>query len=58
MLKKKSNLTKREEEIRSYILDEYARVLRYMEKHPEPYTYGIEIEVREILGDILDILGG
>ena len=55
---KSPKLTKREKEIRSYILDEYARVMRYMEKHPEPYTYGIEIEVREILGEILDILGG
>lgn len=58
MLNKKSNLTKREKEIRSYILDEYARVLRYMEKHPEPFAYGIEGEVREILGKVLDILGG
>ena len=54
---KKPKLTKREKEIRSYILDEHARVLRYMEKHPEPFAYGIEGEVREILGKILDILG-
>ena len=58
MLKKKSNLTKREEEIRSYLLQEHARVLCYIEKHPEPYTYGMESEVREILGSVLDILGG
>ena len=58
MLKKKSNLTKREEEIRSYLLEEHARVLHYMEKHPGPYAYGMESEVREILGSVLDILGG
>ena len=55
---KSPKLTKREKEIRSYILDEHARVLRYMEKHPEPYAYGMESEVREILGSVLDILGG
>ena len=55
---KSPKLTKREKEIRSYILEEHARVLRYMEKHPEPFAYGIEGEVREILGKILDILGG
>ena len=55
---KSPKLTKREKEIRSYLLDEHARVLRYMEKHPEPFAYGIEGEVREILGKVLDILGG
>ena len=55
---KSPKLTKREKEIRSYILEEHARVLRYMEKHPEPHAYGMESEVREILGEILDILGG
>ena len=55
---KSPKLTKREKKIRSYILDEHARVLRYMEKHPEPYAYAMESEVREILGHVLDILGG
>lgn len=58
MLKKKSNLTKREKEIRSYILDEYTQIMSYTEKHPEPYAYAMESEVREILGKVLDILGG
>ena len=55
---KKPKLTKREKEIRSYILDEYTQIVRYAEKHPEPFAYGIESEVREILGHVLDILGG
>lgn len=58
MFWKRSKLTKKEKEIRSYILEEHARVLRYMEKYPEPYAYWMESEVREILGRILDILGG
>lgn len=58
MLKKKSNLTKREEEIRSYLLNEHAQIVSYTEKHPEPYAYVMESEVREILGSVLDILGG
>ena len=58
--KKKSNLTKREEEIRSYILKEYARTVYYLDKdeHPIPYANGREEEARRILGKILDILGG
>ena len=58
MLKKKSNLTKREEEIRSYILEEHARTVCYAEKNADPYEYGKEDESREILGKVLDILGG
>ena len=51
-------LTKREKEIRNYILEEYTRIVSYTEKHPEPYAYVMESEVREILGHVLDILGG
>ena len=51
-------LTKREKETRSYILEEYTRIVSYTEKHPEPYAYVMESEVREILGSVLDILGG
>ena len=40
--KRKSNLTKREEEIRSYILEEYARTLHFLDEHPVPYANGIE----------------
>lgn len=58
MLKKKSNLTKREEEIRSYLLEEHARTVCFAEKHTVPYAYGKEDESREILGKVLDILGG
>ena len=31
--KKKSDLSKREEEIRSYILEEYAQAVNYLEEH-------------------------
>ena len=58
MLKKKSNLTKREEEIRSDLLEEHARTVCFAEKHTVPYADGREKEAREILGKILDILGG
>ena len=58
MLKKKSNLTKREKEIRSYILDEHAQIVYCTEKLNTIYAYGREDEVREILGHVLDILGG
>ena len=54
----KPKLTKREKEIRSYLLNEHAQIVSYTEKHPEPYAYAMEIEVREILGHVLDILGG
>ena len=58
MLKKKSNLTKREEEIRSYLLEEHAWTVCFAEKNAVPYAYGKEKEAREILGRVLDILGG
>lgn len=40
--KRKSNLTKREEEIRSYILEEYARTLHFLDEHPVSYANGIK----------------
>lgn len=58
--KKKSNLTKREKEIRSYILEEYAQTVHYWNEdgHSIPYANGREAEARRILGRIFDILGG
>lgn len=58
--KKKSDLTKKEEEIRSYILEEYARTVQYWNEdgHTISYANGREAEARKILGRILDILGG
>lgn len=56
--KKRSKLSKREKAIRSYLLNEHAQIVSYTEKHPEPYAYVMESEVREILGKVLDILGG
>ena len=58
MFWKKSKLSKREQEIRSYILEEHARTVCFAEKHTVPYAYGKEDESREILGKVLDILGG
>jgi len=51
-------LTKREKEIRNYILEEHARTVCFAEKHTVPYADGREKEAREILGHVLDILGG
>ena len=56
--KKKSKLTKREKEIRSYLLNEHAQIVYCTEKLNTIYAYGREDEVREILGHVLDILGG
>ena len=58
--KRKSGLTKREKEIRSYILEEYARTVYYLDKdkHSIAYSNGREAEASRILGKILDILGG
>ena len=58
MFWKRPKLTKREKEIRSYILKEHARTVCYTEKNAVPYAYGKEDESREILGKVLDILGG
>lgn len=48
--KKKSDLTKREEEIRSYILEEYVRTVCFLDEHLVPYANGREKEARDILG--------
>ena len=54
----KPKLTKREKEIRSYLLNEHAQIVYCTEKLNTIYAYGREKEAREILGKILDILGG
>ena len=58
--KRKSDLSKREEEIRSYVLEEYARTVYYLgiNKHSIEYSNGREAEAGRILAKILDILGG
>lgn len=58
MFWKKAKLSKREKEIRSYILEEHARTVCFAEKHTVPYADGREKEARVILGKVLDILGG
>lgn len=58
MFWKRSKLTKREKEIRSYILEEHARTVRMAENCTTPYVSGLEDEARRILGDVMDILGG
>ena len=58
MFWKRSKLSKREKEIRSYILEEHARTVYCTEKLNTMYVYGREDEAREILGHVLDILGG
>lgn len=55
--KKTSKLTKREEEIRRYIFDEYTKALCMVAIHKTPETVAIEDEARKIFGKILDILG-
>ena len=64
MTSKKSKLTKREQEIRSYILQEH---LRLIDKAAEScgecdnnfwYFSGQLNEVATVLGKVLDILGG
>ena len=42
IFKKKSDLSKKEEEIRTYILEEYARTLHFLDEHPVSYANGIE----------------
>ena len=61
MTSKKPELTKREKEIRSYLLEEYARTVYYLDcsnNNNVPYANGKETEARKILGKVLDILGG
>ena len=56
--KKKSKLTMRERAIRSYLLNEHAKTVCMEERCSTMYAYGREEEAREILGKVMDILGG
>lgn len=53
----KSELTKREEEIRDYIVNEYGEALYAVEVDGTPETRAREDEASKILGKIIDILG-
>lgn len=53
----KSELTKREEEIRDYIVNEYGETLYAVEVNGTPETRAREDEASKILGKIIDILG-
>ena len=53
----KQKLTKREEEIRDYIVNEYGEALYVAETHNTPETLAREDEASKILEKILDILG-
>ena len=53
----KQKLTKREEEIRDYIIDEYGETLYGAEVHYTPETVARVDEASKILGKIFDILG-
>lgn len=53
----KSELTKREEEIRDYIVNEYGEALYAVEVHNTPETRARVDEASKILGKIFDILG-
>ena len=53
----KSELTKREEEIRDYIVNEYGEALYAVEVNGTPETRAREDEASKILGKIIDILG-
>lgn len=52
-----SRLTKRKEEIRDYIINEYGEALYGVEVHNTPEAAAREDEVSKILGKIFDILG-
>lgn len=52
--KKKSKLSKREKEIRSYLLEEHEQEVYFW----SAYAQGREEASREILEKVLDILGG
>lgn len=54
----KSKLSKREKEIRNYLLEEHAQEFYLMKNHTVSYTQGREEASREILEKVLDILGG
>ena len=56
--KKRSKLSVREKAIRSYLLNEHAKTVRMEEICSTMYAYGREDEAKEILGKVMDILGG
>ena len=60
MFWRRSKLTKREERIRSYILQEHCQQIKLAtEADPDDkYSVGRLNEVENILGKVLDILGG
>ena len=60
MFWRRSKLTKREERIRNYILQEHYRQIKLAtEADPDDkYSVGRLNEVENILGKVLDILGG
>lgn len=58
MFWKRSKLTKREERIRSYLIDEHYKRLVCAAIAPTQYEKGQLDEAAEILGKALDILGG
>lgn len=58
MILKKPELTKREREIRDYLIDEHYKRLVCAAIAPTQYEKGQYDEAAEILGKLLDILGG
>ena len=57
LTRKPKKLTKREEEIRDYIVNEYGETLYAVEVNGTPETRAREDEASKILGKIIDILG-
>jgi len=57
LTRKPQKLTKREEEIRDYIINEYGEALYAVEVHNTPETVAREDEASKILEKIIDILG-
>ena len=57
LTRKPQKLTKREEEIRDYIINEYGEALYAAEVHYTPETVAREDEASKILEKIIDILG-
>ena len=57
LIRKPQKLTKREEEIRDYIINEYGEALYAVEVHNTPETVTREDEASKILEKIIDILG-
>ena len=58
MFWRRSKLTKREERIRGYLIDEHYKRLVCAAMASAQYEKGQYDEAAEILGKVLDILGG